>query len=157
MALTVLHACFLAGYLACGAPKTRDTTWHDSSPHKTLQVWVSPTVQLEVLDWGGSGSSLVFLAGFGNSAHVFDNFAPSFVRNFRVLGITRRGFGASSKPASGYDTASLARDIVTVLDILDIPRASSRLTPSAAASSTTSRCTAPDGSIVWCTWTRPST
>lgn len=124
LSLAVLHACVLAASLACAAPQAGDSTWADPSPHRILQVRVSPTVRLEVLDWSGSGAPLIFLAGFGNSAHIFDNFAPEFVRHFHVLGITRRGFGASDKPASGYDTTTLARDIVAVLDSLGIPRAS---------------------------------
>jgi len=38
---------------------------------------VEKNVKLEVLDWGGSGEPLVLLAGPGNSAHIFDKFAPS--------------------------------------------------------------------------------
>ena len=98
--------------------------WNDPSPHQVLRIVVAPRVELEVLDWGGKGELLVFLAGFGNSAHIFDGFAPPLVPHFRVLGITRRGFGSSSKPAAGYDTTTLVRDILAVLDSLGIPRAS---------------------------------
>jgi non-heme chloroperoxidase len=104
--------------------KDTRSAWKDSSPHRVLRIVVAPKVELEVLDWGGTGEPLVFLAGFGNSAHVFDGFAPAFVPHFRVMGITRRGFGASSKPAAGYDTTTLVRDILAVLDSLRIPRAS---------------------------------
>jgi non-heme chloroperoxidase len=121
--LSFLHAVIAAGCLVRAAPQPSDTLWRDPSPHRVLHVSVAPRVKLEVLDWGGSGTPLVFLAGFGNSAHVFDNFAPQFVRHFHVLGITRRGFGVSDKPTSGYDTTTLVRDIVGVLDSLAIPRA----------------------------------
>jgi pimeloyl-ACP methyl ester carboxylesterase len=77
-------------------------------------------VQLEVLDWGGVGRPVVLLAGFGNSAHVFDEFADKLSQTNRVYGITRRGFGSSSHPASGYDVQRLAQDIVAVLDALRI-------------------------------------
>jgi pimeloyl-ACP methyl ester carboxylesterase len=40
-----------------------------------------------------------------------------------VYAITRRGFGRSSDPADGYDAATRARDIVAVLDSLQIDRA----------------------------------
>jgi pimeloyl-ACP methyl ester carboxylesterase len=96
VAFPILHAGIAAGYLAAVAPQPSDTSWKDPSLHKILHVSVAPSVELEVLDWQGSGAPLVFLAGFGNSAHVFDNFAPEFVPHFRVLGITRRGFGAST-------------------------------------------------------------
>jgi pimeloyl-ACP methyl ester carboxylesterase len=79
-------------------------------------------VSLEVLDWGGRGAPLVFLAGLGNTAHVFDSFAPQLADGFRVVGITRRGFGASagSPPASDLDT--LVADVTAVLDTLGLGR-----------------------------------
>lgn len=98
--------------------------WNDPSPHMRHVVAVAPGVKLEVLDWGGKGEWLVFLAGLGGSAHSFDNFAPRFVDRFHVIAITRRGFGASSQPASGYDIETLVGDIVAVLDTLSIARAS---------------------------------
>ena len=85
-------------------------------------VTVAPKVSIEVLDWGGTGEPVVFLAGLGNSAHVFDDFAPQFTDRFHVLGITRRGYGASSQPASGYGSARLAADIKAVLDTLHLTR-----------------------------------
>jgi non-heme chloroperoxidase len=105
-------------------PQPPHSAWKDPSPHHILRIAVAPRVELEVLDWGGKGEPLVFLAGFGNSAHVFDGFAPAFAPHFRVVAITRRGFGASSKPAAGYDTTTLVRDILAVLDSLQIQRAS---------------------------------
>jgi non-heme chloroperoxidase len=94
----------------------------DTSPHRVMSVTVAPGVDLEVLDWHGGGPTLILLAGMGNTAHVFDRFAPQF-GGFRVLGITRRGFGASGRPPSGYDTGTRAHDILAVLDQLRIDRA----------------------------------
>jgi len=85
-------------------------------------ITVAPKVTLEVLDWGGTGEPVVFLAGLGNSGHVFDDFAPQFTDRFHVLAITRRGYGASSQPASDYGSARLAADIKAVLDTLHLPR-----------------------------------
>ena len=75
---------------------------------------------LEVLDWGGRGVPLVFLAGLGSSAHVFDDFAPQFSDSFHVVGITRRGFGASASSAPPSDLDTLVADITAVLDTLGI-------------------------------------
>jgi pimeloyl-ACP methyl ester carboxylesterase len=97
--------------------------WADPAPHRVRHVTVAPGVQLEVLDWGGTGPALVFLAGLGNTGHVFDDFAARFRDRFHVYAITRRGFGTSADPADGYDAATRARDIVTVLDSLRIDRA----------------------------------
>jgi hypothetical protein len=71
----------------------------DHTPHAIESVTVELGVQLEVLDWGGSGKPLIFLAGAGDTAHRFDGFAPQFTAQHHVYGVTRRGFGASSKPA----------------------------------------------------------
>jgi non-heme chloroperoxidase len=98
--------------------------WRDPSPHAVLHISVTPAVQLEVLDWGGSGRPLIFLAGGGETAHVYDGFAPRFAGRYRVMGITRRGVGTSTHPAAGYDTTTLTRDIITVLDSVGISSAS---------------------------------
>src|SRR5258708_23068355 len=74
----------------------------DSSPHKFQFVTGEEGVPLEVLDWGGTGRPLIFLAGAGDTAHAFDNFAPKFTDQNHVYGITRKGPCASSKPAPPY-------------------------------------------------------
>jgi len=83
---------------------------------------IAPSVSLEVLDWGGRGASLVFLAGLGNTAHVFDDFAPQFTDSFHVVGITRRGFGASSSSPPPSDLDTLVADITAVVDTLGLGR-----------------------------------
>src|SRR5260221_9125749 len=94
--------------------------WQDPSKHQVRLVKVDEGVALEVLDWGGSGRPVVMLAGSGNTAHVFDDFAPQLAGSSHVYGITRRGYGASSQPASGYDDQRLADDVLHVLDSLRI-------------------------------------
>jgi pimeloyl-ACP methyl ester carboxylesterase len=92
----------------------------DTSGHEIRFVAVEPGVQLEVLDWGGSGETMVLLTGLGDNAHIFDDFAYQFTDRFHVIGITRRGFGRSSQPPQGYDIATRARDDIKVLDSLNI-------------------------------------
>jgi pimeloyl-ACP methyl ester carboxylesterase len=85
-------------------------------------VEVDGGVVLEVLDWGGSGRPLVLLAGLGNTAHVFDDFAPRLTSLGRVYGITRRGYGTSTVAQQGYDADRLADDVLAVLDALALER-----------------------------------
>jgi non-heme chloroperoxidase len=92
----------------------------DPSPHSASFVGVEQGVVLEVLDWGGQGPPLILLTGLGETAHVFDDFAVHLTDRFHVLGVTRRGAGASSRPEDGYDTATLAHDLGTVLRHLGI-------------------------------------
>ena len=117
----VIHAAAVGCVLAVSLSAQGPAGWTDPSPHKAQFVRVDEGVRLEVLDWGGSGRPIVLLAGSGNSAHVFDDFALKLREVGHVYGITRRGFGASSQPASGYDDQRLADDVLTVLDALGIP------------------------------------
>jgi len=102
---------------------TEDTSWLTKS--KIQLITVASGVSLEVIDWGGSGVPLIFLAGLGNTAHVFDNFAPKFVPKYHAYGITRRGFGASSTPApddSNYTADQLGDDVRKVMDVLGLKK-----------------------------------
>ncbi|MGH8236822.1 MAG: alpha/beta fold hydrolase [Steroidobacteraceae bacterium] len=99
-----------------------DAQWRDPSPHRVSLVEVAQDVRLEVLDWGGRGRPVVLLAGLGNSAHVFDDFAQKLAKEYRVVGITRRGYGGSSVPEQGYETDRLADDVIAVIDKLGLGR-----------------------------------
>lgn len=88
-------------------------------------VPIENDIKVEVLDWGGSGPPLVFLAGFGGTAHTFEGLAERFTASHHVYAITRRGFGASSHPAptaSAYSVERLAADVMTVVAKLRIDR-----------------------------------
>ncbi len=50
-------------------------------------------------EWSRKGEPLLFLSGMGQTAHAYDEFAPAFADRYRVLGITRRGWGRSSPVA----------------------------------------------------------
>ncbi|HEY5059903.1 MAG TPA: alpha/beta hydrolase [Gemmatimonadaceae bacterium] len=96
--------------------------WRDSVRHKVGYVTVVPGVRIHYLDFGGTGPPVVLLAGLGNTAHAFDDFAPRLTDRFRVVAITRRGFGESSHPRTGYDTQRLVEDIRQVADRLHLGR-----------------------------------
>jgi non-heme chloroperoxidase len=100
----------------------RPASWRDPSPHTVQFVTVDKKVRLEVLDWGGSGRTIVLLAGGGNTAHVFDDFAPKLTAHYHVYGITRRGFGASGYSTTESGAESLGDDVLAVLDSLKVSR-----------------------------------
>ncbi|HMN43976.1 MAG TPA: alpha/beta hydrolase [Povalibacter sp.] len=114
---------------ACPAPSAASqlgpqmSTWNDRSPHEVKSVAVEENVQIEVLDWGGSGPAMVLLHGLGATAHSFDDLAPLLSKHYRVIGMTRRGIGRSSHPDHGYGQARLAQDILRVLDAFGIDKA----------------------------------
>jgi hypothetical protein len=106
-----------------GSSAAQQKTDVDVSPHTVQMISVEPDVKLEVLDWGGTGRPLILLAGMGDNAHVFDKFAPKLAARYHVYGITRRGFGASSKPefvTANYTAARLGDDVLAVIAALHL-------------------------------------
>ena len=94
----------------------------DKSPHKSEFVTANG-IKMNYLDWGGTGDMVILLSGFGNDAHIFDEFAPSFTDKFHVIGLTRRGFGETDRPASGYETETRVEDVRAFMNALKIPKA----------------------------------
>ena len=112
----VVGACLLAlGF------SSQSSTWRDLSPHQVRWVTVDSSVQLEVLEWGGSGPPVVLLACYV-SGHVYDELAPKLTSQFHVHGITRRGIGASDQPATGYAVQRSANDLLEVLNSLNVQK-----------------------------------
>lgn len=114
--LSLLAAVLLASSLC------RAAAWRDPSPHRVAFVTVEPGVRVEVLDWGGTGRPVILIAGVVATAHVFDDFAPLLKAKFHVYGITRRGFGESSRPKTGYGVERLGEDVLAVMRSLRIER-----------------------------------
>jgi pimeloyl-ACP methyl ester carboxylesterase len=117
----------LLSALACAPAFAQGTTpraWHDPTRHTAGFVRVARGVRLHYLDFGGAGPTVVMLAGLGNTAHAFDDFAPALTDKFHVIALTRRGFGESDHPRGGYDTKRLVEDIRVAMDSLHIARAS---------------------------------
>ncbi|MCC6317092.1 MAG: alpha/beta hydrolase [Gemmatimonadaceae bacterium] len=129
---TLLAHAFLLAVSTCYAgchravsperPSPQRTAWVDTLGFRNRLVGTGDT-WVHTIDYGGRGPALVFLAGLGNSAHVFDEFAPRFTNAYRVVGLTRRGYGESGRPSDGYDTARLVEDVRIALDSLGITAA----------------------------------
>ncbi len=116
-----LFSLFLCVLLAVATPASpQQTEWKDPSPHGMRFVTVDDDVQLEVLDWGGSGPALVLLAGLGGTAHHYDDFAPALTARYRVVGVTRRGHRGSSAAPGGYGFVRLAEDVLRVIDAVGV-------------------------------------
>jgi len=116
----VIFVLMVASILGFSASRAED--WHDPSPHQIRFVTVQPDVKIETLDWGGIGRPLILIAGAGGTAHTFDDFALLLTPHFHVYGVTRRGYGDSSKPRDGYDADRLGDDVVAVIRTLNIKK-----------------------------------
>ena len=115
---------YLLVFTFCAVARSADgqVTRGDTPVPVARLVSIAPAIQLEVVDWGGHGRPLVFLAGSANTAHMFDEFAPQFTDRFHVLGITRRGYGPSSAVLPANDPDTLVSDLRSTLDSLGFAR-----------------------------------
>ena len=120
LSLVVITTLFAA--LVVPLRSRQPAAWKDPSSHVSRFIPVGQDIRLEVLDWGGTGRPLVLLPGGGDTAHVFDDFAPKLTSGFHAYGITRRGFGESgfAPVTSGGDT--FGDDVLAVLDALKLER-----------------------------------
>ncbi|WP_040157488.1 alpha/beta fold hydrolase [Mobilicoccus massiliensis] len=78
-------------------------------------------VGLHVDDTGGSGRPVVLIHGWPLSGASWAPQVPALTEaGHRVVTYDRRGFGRSDKPKKGYDYDTLADDLSTVLEDLDL-------------------------------------
>ena len=64
----------------------------------------------------------MLLAGGGNTAHVFDDFALKLTGRYHVYGITRRGSPPSSVPEDEYSGDRMGDDLLAAIDALRLKR-----------------------------------
>jgi len=83
-------------------------------------IKVETNVNLHITD-AGEGKPIVLIHGWPLSNEMYEYQYNDLVNsNFRVIGITLRGFGKSDKPFGAYNYDVHALDIKRVLDKLDI-------------------------------------
>jgi pimeloyl-ACP methyl ester carboxylesterase len=80
-------------------------------------------LDLHLLEWSTQGVPLLLLHGFGNEAHIWDDFAPVVSPYYRTLALDHRGHGDSAwDPQGRYDHDTLVRDVEAVTAALGIQR-----------------------------------
>jgi pimeloyl-ACP methyl ester carboxylesterase len=67
---------------------------------------------------GGHGPPLLLVHGWPETWYAWRLLMPALARDFDVVAVDQRGIGLSDKPESGYDTATLADDLVALMDAL---------------------------------------
>ena len=67
---------------------------------------------------GGDGPALLLVHGWPETWYAWRHVMPALARNFTVVAVDQRGIGLSDKPAAGYDTGTLATDLVKLMDAL---------------------------------------
>ncbi len=67
---------------------------------------------------GGDGPPLLLVHGWPETWYAWRLLMPALARDFQVIAVDQRGIGLSDKPAGGYDTGTLAGDLVALMDAL---------------------------------------
>src|SRR5436190_15216454 len=67
---------------------------------------------------GGDGPPLLLVHGWPQTWYAWRVMMPALAENFEVIAVDQRGMGLSDKPQDGYDTATVANDLVALMDAL---------------------------------------
>jgi pimeloyl-ACP methyl ester carboxylesterase len=67
---------------------------------------------------GGDGPPLLLVHGWPQTWYAWRLLMPALAEDFEVIAVDQRGIGLSDKPADGYDTGTLAADLVALMDVL---------------------------------------
>jgi pimeloyl-ACP methyl ester carboxylesterase len=71
---------------------------------------------------GGQGPPLLLVHGWPQTWYAWRMVMPTLAEDFQVIAVDQRGIGLSDKPTDGYDTATLAGDLVALMDALGYQR-----------------------------------
>ncbi|GAA2805642.1 alpha/beta fold hydrolase [Crossiella cryophila] len=71
---------------------------------------------------GGEGPPLLLLHGWPQTWYTWRLLMPALAKDFRVIAVDQRGCGLTGKPRTGYDTGTLAADLVALMSKLGHPR-----------------------------------
>ena len=67
---------------------------------------------------GGDGPPLLLIHGWPQTWYAWRMLMPTLARDFEVVAVDQRGIGLSDKPTDGYDTGTLANDLVALMGAL---------------------------------------
>ena len=79
-------------------------------------------IDINLAIWEGQGKDILCVHGITANCRSWDMVASSLAPDFNVMAMDLRGRGMSDKPDSGYSLAYHIRDIVALLDDLDVER-----------------------------------
>src|SRR5580693_3952531 len=114
------HPADPAGRRPCAGTGRRPPPEGSAMPVVSVGQENSAAIDLYYEDHG-SGPPVVLIHGYPLSGRAWDNQVPVLLdAGYRVITYDRRGFGKSSRPATGYDYDTFAADLRTLLEHLDL-------------------------------------
>jgi pimeloyl-ACP methyl ester carboxylesterase len=107
---------------AIGAMLLASTAFADVQPFpKNFEMKMIKVKGAEIyVRSGGHGPAVVLLHGYGETGDMWAPLAARLAAKHTVIVPDLRGMGLSSQPQGGFDKATQAHDIVTILDTLHI-------------------------------------
>jgi 3-oxoadipate enol-lactonase len=95
-----------------------------AAPHQVQWIEVEPNIGLAVDAARPSDKPVVVLSNsIGASFEMWDEFAARAGRRLRLIRYDTRGHGRSSVPSGPYTIDRLGRDVIAILDALNVERA----------------------------------
>lgn len=79
-------------------------------------------VKINAALWKGTGKTIMCLHGITANCRCWDLMASTLSPEYQVVAMDLRGRGLSGKPDSGYSPEQHIRDIISVMDDLDIEK-----------------------------------
>ena len=87
------------------------------------QIPAADGLSLRLLEWSTDGVPLLFVHGFGNEAHIWDDFVPALAPHYAVRALDWRGHGESDwHPDGAYNWDDHLGDLKAVVDHLGFER-----------------------------------
>jgi pimeloyl-ACP methyl ester carboxylesterase len=80
-------------------------------------------IELQVRDYKQEGDAIVFLHFSGANLMMWQRAIPYFQDRYRLILVDLRGHGKSDRPESGYHVDQMARDVIGVMQHLNLERA----------------------------------
>ncbi len=80
-------------------------------------------VEIQLAEWEGEGKTVLCVHGLTANCRCWDVLAEAITPVNRMIAMDLRGRGLSGKPATGYSIEHHCRDILAVLDDLELERA----------------------------------
>jgi pimeloyl-ACP methyl ester carboxylesterase len=71
---------------------------------------------------GGGGPPLLLIHGWPQTWYAWRMVMPTLARDFTVVAVDQRGRGLSDKPSDAYDSATLANDMLALMNALGYQR-----------------------------------
>ena len=79
-------------------------------------------VKIQLAEWSGREQTILCIHGITANCRCWDLVASTLAPDYRVLAMDLRGRGGSDKPATGYSIEQHGRDILALLDDLNVKR-----------------------------------